>query len=176
MPSEKILEQKKQLVIDLTDKLKSSVTGVLVKYEGINVEDDTKLRKDLREASVNYFVVKNTLLSLAADQADLGGIKDVLAGTTALALSETDYTAAAKTLCAFADKHDNFEVKIGFVDGDVIDAKQVKELSKLPSREELVARALGGLNSPISGFVYVLNANISGLARVLGAIAAKQEA
>ena len=176
MPSEKILEIKKQQVADLTEKLKSSVTGTIVKYEGISVADDTKLRKELREAGVDYFVVKNTLLSLASEGADLGDIKSVLEGTTAIALSATDYTAAAKILCAYAEKHDNFEIKIGFVDGGVINAGQVKELAKLPSREELVARALGGLNAPITGLVYVLDANITGLARVLGAIAEKQGA
>lgn len=176
MPSEKILEQKKQIVTEVSEKLKSAVTGVIVDYKGISVADDTKLRKDLREAGVEYFVIKNTLLSLAADQAGLSGIKDVLEGTTAIALSDSDYTAAAKILCAYADKSQTFQIKKGFVDGDVLDAEGVTELAKLPSREELVARALGGLNAPITGFVHVLNANLRGLVCALNAIAEKQGA
>lgn len=174
MPSEKILEQKKQLVATLSEKLKTSVSGVVVDYKGITVADDTKLRKELREAGVEYFVVKNTLLSRAADDAGLDGIKGVLEGTTAIAISPSDYTSAAKILCAYAEKSETFNIKSGFADGIVLDADGVKELSKLPSREELVAKALGGLNAPIAGFVHVLNANLRGLACVLNAIAEKQ--
>ena len=99
MPSEKILEQKKQIVSDLADTLSSSVAGVIVDYKGISVEDDTKLRKDLREAGVKYAVVKNTILKLAAEKAELSEIDDVLEGTTAIATSAEDYTAAARILC-----------------------------------------------------------------------------
>lgn len=99
MPSEKILEQKKQIVNDLADTLSSSVAGVIVDYKGITVEDDTKLRKDLREAGVKYAVVKNTILKLAAEKAELSDIDDVLEGTTAIATSAEDYTAAARILC-----------------------------------------------------------------------------
>lgn len=98
MPSEKILEQKKQIVSDLADTLSSSVAGVIVDYKGITVEDDTKLRKDLREAGVKYAVVKNTILKLAAEKAELSDIDDVLEGTTAIATSAEDYTAAARIL------------------------------------------------------------------------------
>ena len=91
MPSEKILEQKKQIVSDLADTLSSSVAGVIVDYKGITVEDDTKLRKDLREAGVKYAVVKNTILKLAAEKAELSDIDDVLEGTTAIATSAEDY-------------------------------------------------------------------------------------
>ena len=176
MPSEKILEQKKAVVAELSERLKGSVAGVLVSYKGITVADDTKLRKDLREAGVKYTVVKNTLLKRAAEDAGIEGLDPVLEGTTALATSEEDYVAAAKILCEYAEKNKTFEIKSGYVDGGVLSVDEIKDLAKLPSKEVLVANALGGLNTPISGFVTVLNGNIRGLACVLNAIAEKKGA
>ena len=170
MPSEKILEQKKQAVADLAEKIKGSCAGVLVEYKGINVADDTKLRKELREAGVSYSVVKNTLLSRAAKEAGVDGLDPVLEGTTALAVSVEDHVAAARILCKFV------KVKSGFVDGMVMSSAEVEELAKLPSKEVLVAKALGGLNAPISGFVTVLNGTLKGLVVALNAIAEKQSA
>lgn len=176
MPSEKVLEQKKQIVADIVEKLKSARAGVLVDYKGITVADDTKLRKELREAGVDYSVVKNTLLTKAADEVGMDGIKEVLHDTTALAVSDSDYVVAARILCKFAETHDSFSVKLGFVDGDVITAQEVTDLSKLPSREVLVAQALAGLNAPITGFVTVLNGNVRGLVCALNAIAQQKGA
>ncbi|MGN0499464.1 MAG: 50S ribosomal protein L10 [Acutalibacteraceae bacterium] len=176
MPSEKILEQKKAAVAELSERLKGSVAGVLVNYKGITVADDTKLRKDLREAGVKYTVVKNTLLKRAAEDAGIEGLDPVLEGTTALATSEEDYVAAAKILCEYAEKNKNFEIKSGYVDGGVLGVDEIKDLAKLPSKEVLVAKALGGLNAPITGFVTVLNGNIRGLACVLNAIAEQKGA
>lgn len=176
MPSEKILEQKKQIVADLIAKMNSACAGVLVDYKGITVADDTKLRSELRKAGVYYAVVKNTTLHLAAKEAGYSELDSVLSGTTALALSNEDPVAAAKVLAEFAKEHENFNLKAGFVDGKVISAAEVDELAKLPSREVLVAKALGGLNAPISGFVCVLNANLRGLVVALNAIAEKKEA
>ena len=176
MPSEKILEQKKAIVAELAEKLKSSCAGVVVDYKGINVSDDTKLRRELREAGVDYFVVKNTLLSRAAKEANIDGLDSVLEGTTAIAISNDDYIAAAKISCDFADKNKTFNVKSGFIDGNVVSVDQINELAKLPSKEVLVAKALGGLNAPISGFVTVLNGTIKGLVVALNAIAQKQSA
>ena len=139
MPSEKILEQKKQIVNDLADTLSSSVAGVIVDYKGITVEDDTKLRKDLREAGVKYAVVKNTILKLAAEKAELSDIDDVLEGTTAIATSAEDYTAAARILCKFASTSKTFTVKKGFLDGKVIGVDTVESLAKLPSKDVLLA-------------------------------------
>ncbi len=176
LPSEKILEQKKQAVADLAEKIKGSCAGVLVEYKGINVADDTKLRKELREAGVSYSVVKNTLLSRAAKEAGVDGLDPVLEGTTALAVSAEDHVAAARILCKFAETHKFFKVKSGFVDGKVMSSAEVEELAKLPSKEVLVAKALGGLNAPISGFVTVLNGTLKGLVVALNAIAEKQSA
>ena len=158
MPSQSVLEAKKAVVADLTERLKNSVTGVVVCYEGINVEDDTKLRKELREAGVNYTVVKNTLLKRAIAETELNGLDSVLEGTTALATSADDYVAAARILCKFADTHKNFEVKNGFIDKEVIDVAKITGLAKLPSREILLANVLGAFQAPISAFARAIQA------------------
>ena len=158
MASEKVLEQKKALVAELTERLQNSVAGIVVKYEGITVEDDTKLRKELREAGVKYTVVKNTLLSRAADNAGLAEMKGVLEGTTALATSDEDYVAAARILCKFADSHDNFEVKTGYMDSDIIDMDKIQSLAKLPTRDVLLANVLGAFQAPIASFARAVQA------------------
>ncbi len=176
MPSEKILEQKKQAVAALSESLKAARTGVIVNYKGITVAQDTKLRKELREAGDEYMVVKNTLLRLALKDAGIDGLDHVLEGTTALAISKEDYVSSAKILAKFAETNKKFELKAGFVDGGAIDADGVKELAALPSKEVLVAQVLGGLNAPITGFVTVLNGTMKGLVVALNAIAEKQAA
>lgn len=176
MPSEKILEQKKQQVAELASALKESCTGVIVNYKGINVADDTKLRKELRESGSVYKVVKNTMLKRALADAGIEGLDGVLEGTTAIAYSKDDYVSSAKILAAYAEKNKSFELKAGFVDGNALDAAGVKELAELPPKEVLVAKALGGLNAPISGFVTVLNGTLRGLVVALNAIAEKQGA
>ncbi|MEE1055788.1 MAG: 50S ribosomal protein L10 [Acutalibacteraceae bacterium] len=158
MASEKVLEQKKAQVVELTERLQNSISGVVVKYEGITVEDDTKLRKELREAGVKYTVVKNTMLSRAADNAGLGDMKSALEGTTALATCEDDYVAPARILCKFADSHDNFEVKTGFMDDAIIDMAKIQSLAKLPSREVLLANVLGAFQAPIASFARAVQA------------------
>ena len=158
MPSVQVLEQKKQVVADLVERLNGSCAGVIVDYKGINVEDDTKLRKELREAGVNYTVVKNTLLKRAIAETELNGLDAVLEGTTAIATSADDYVAAARILCKFADTHKNFEVKNGFIDKEVIDVAKITGLAKLPSREILLANVLGAFQAPISAFARAIQA------------------
>ena len=175
MPSEKILQEKQAYVEGLAEKLKNAVAGVVVSYHGLNVADDTQLRRELRAAGVEYAVVKNTLLRRACDIAQLSGLDEVLNGTTALAIS-SDHVAAAKILDTFAEKNKALQIKAGFVEGKVINADKVKELAKMPPKEVLVAKALGGLNAPISGFVCVLNANLRGLVVALNAIAEQKNA
>lgn len=157
LPSEKVLEQKKQIVADLTEKLKDAVAGVIVDYKGTSVADDTVLRKELREAGVTYTVVKNTLLGRAADEAGLGELKDVLEGTTAIAYSD-DHTAAARILKKFADTHENFTIKAGFLEGKVVDVATVESLAKLPSRDVLLATVLGAFQAPIAAFARAVQA------------------
>ena len=174
MPNAKVLEQKKQLVTELAEKFKNSVGGVLVDYQGIDVGQDTKMRRELREAGVDYFVFKNTLARLAAKQCGFDDLLPVLVKMTAIATSENDPVAPAKILTAYADKIDTFQIKAGFVEGTVIDAAGVNQLATLPSKEELVAKVLGGLQAPIYGLVNVLNGNLRGLACVLQAICDKK--
>ena len=158
MPSQSVLEKKKALVADLAERLKNSITGVVVSYEGINTEDDTKLRKELRENDVKYTVVKNTLLSRACDEAGLEGIKPVLEGTTAIATSDSEYAAAARILCNYAKGHDNFKVKTAYLDGAVIDMDTIISLSKLPTRDVLLANVLGAFQAPIASFARAVQA------------------
>lgn len=158
MPSQSVLEQKKAIVAELSERLKSSITGLVVSYEGINTEDDTKLRKELRENNVQYSVVKNTLLSRACDEAGLEDIKPVLEGTTALATSDSEYAAAARILCGYAKDHENFKVKSGYLDGAVIDMDTIVSLSKLPSRDVLLANVLGAFQAPIASFARAVQA------------------
>lgn len=176
LPSEKTLQQKQEYVAQLTEKIKNAVAGVVVSYKGITVADDTKLRRELRAAGVDYAVVKNTMLHRAAENVGLGDLDPVFNGTTALAISPTDHVAAAKILSKFAETNKNLEIKAGFVEGKAIDTNSVNELAKMPPKEVLVAKALGGLNAPITGFVCVLNANLRGLVVALNAIAEKQGA
>lgn len=158
MPSQSVLEQKKAIVAELSERLKSSITGVVVSYEGINTEDDTKLRKELRENDVKYTVVKNTLLSRACEEAGLDDIKPVLEGTTAIATSDSEYAAAARILCNYAKDHDNFKVKSAYLDGAVIDMYTIVALSKLPTREVLLANVLGAFQAPIASFARAVQA------------------
>lgn len=158
MPSEKVLEQKKQIVADLTESLKNSVAGVVVDYKGINVADDTALRKELREAGVKYSVVKNTLLGLAAKQAGLDELTNVLEGTTAIAISAEDHTAAARILSKFADSHKNFSIKSGYLEGDIVDLDTIDKLAKLPTRDVMLATVCNAFNAPIASFARAIQA------------------
>jgi len=171
MPSNKILKQKQELVNELSTKIKASASMVLADYRGLTVEQDTELRAALRNAGVEYRVVKNTLTKLAMEDNGLNDITQFLEGPTALAMSETDLVAPAKVMSEYAKKHEKFNLKTGIVEGKVIDLDQIKVLAELPSKEVLIAQVLGGLNAPISGFVNVLNGNLRGLVVALNAVA-----
>ncbi|MCQ2448683.1 MAG: 50S ribosomal protein L10 [Clostridia bacterium] len=158
MPNAKVLEQKQQLVADLKEKLSAAVAGIVVDYKGTTVEDDTKLRKELREAGIQYFVVKNTLLSRAVEGTDLAGMQSVLEGTTAIALSNEDYTAAARILSKFAEDHENFNIKTGFLDGEVIGLDKIDALAKLPTKEVLLATVCNVFQAPIAAFARAVQA------------------
>lgn len=159
MPSEKVLSQKQQIVADLTETLKSSVAGVLVDYKGISVEMDTKLRKELREAGVEYSVVKNTLLKFAAKEVGFDSLNAVLDGTTALAVSKDDRIVSAKILTKYFDmmKGASLIVKAGFMDGEVLDAATVNAIAKIPPKEVLIGQMLSSLNAPIANLAVVLD-------------------
>lgn len=159
MPSEKVLETKKEIVTALEAKLKNAVAGVVVDYKGISVANDTKLRKELREAGVEYKVVKNTLLRFAAKDTGLADICSVLEGTTALAISNDDAVAPARILGKYAEgSRGKFTVKAGFVEGKAMSAAEVMTLSKLPGKEQLLCMLLSALNGNIRGLAVALNA------------------
>jgi len=158
LPNASVLEQKKQQVAALKEKIEASVTGVVVDYSGTSVADDTVLRKELREAGVEYFVAKNTIIGRAIEGTPLEDMKSVLEGTTAIALSKEDYTAAARILCKFAETHENFKVKSGFLDGKVVDVATIDSLAKLPSKEVLLATVLSAFQAPIAAFARAVQA------------------
>lgn len=160
MPSNAVLEAKKAKVEQLTELIKNSVSGVLVDYKGITVEEDTKLRKELREAGVNYFVEKNTLLLRAFKNCGLEGFEESLNGTTAIALSNDDQTAPARVLGKFAEAagDEKFNLKAGYVEGEVYDQAGVTALSKIPSKDVLLAQLVGSLQGPLQKFAATLQA------------------
>ncbi|MDR3344021.1 MAG: 50S ribosomal protein L10 [Oscillospiraceae bacterium] len=158
MPSANVLERKKQVVAELAQTLSGSVAGVLVDYRGITVEDDTKLRRELRAADVKYNVVKNTLLRRATAKAGLTELDAHLTGTTALAVSPADHTAAARILHNFAEKHKTFAIKGGFLEGKAINVDTVESLAKLPGRDVLLATVCNAFQAPIAAFARVIQA------------------
>ena len=160
MPSNKILEEKKAVVANLAEKIKNAQSGVVVQYQGITVEDDTKLRAALRKAGVEYMVIKNTLIGRACEEVGYGAIKEHLHGMNAIAVSAEDPIAPAKILKEYADKIPTFEIKAGFIDGGVIDAAAVNELASTPSKEEMLCKIMGSMMGPLYGLAYVLQAKI----------------
>jgi len=160
MPSNKVLEAKKQIVEALAAKMQSAQAGVLVKYEGITVAEDTALRAALRKAGVEYAVMKNTLTGKACDMVGYGEMKQYLEGMTAIAVCQDDPIAPARIMKEYADKINSFEIKAGFVDGGVLDKAGVEALAATPSKEVLVAKMMGSLMSSLYGLAYVLQAKI----------------
>ena len=158
MPSAKILESKKAFVKEMNEKINGSLAGVVVAYNGISVENDTKLRRELREAGVEYMVVKNTMLRLAVKGTAYEGLTEYFKGDTAIALSPEDPAAAARILCKYADndKSKRFTVKGGFCDGQLLDAAGVKSLSTMPNREGLLSMLAGSLNGIIGGLAVAI--------------------
>lgn len=158
MPSDKILAQKKEAVKEFTALLNDAKAGVLVDYRGLTVEQDTKLRSELRAAGVDYKVIKNTLTKYSIKEAGLDGLEEFLAGPTAWAISNNDVITPAKVVGKFADEIEALEIKSGFMEGKVISLEEVNKLAKMLSKEELIAKIMGSMKSPVSKLVYALNA------------------
>lgn len=156
MPSAKVLDIKKQAVADMVEKLKKAQSGILVDYRGLTVSEDTDLRNKLREAGVEYKVVKNTLTRFAANEVGFEELDPVLNGPTSLALSYEDPVAPAKIIAEFAKGNEKLEIKSGFLDGKVISLDEIKQLASTPSKDVLLAKLLGSLNSPVSSLARVL--------------------
>ena len=160
MASEKILAAKQAQVAELTDKIKSAPSGVIVNYSGITVADDTALRAALRKEGVTYSVVKNSLTGRACENAGYGELKNVLVGMTAIAISGDDPVAPAKVLKEYADKIESFELLGGFVAGGCLNKAGVEELAAIPPKPMLVGKMLGSLQKSLYGLAYVLQAKI----------------
>ena len=157
MPNAKVLENKKAVVESLTGKIKESSSVVFVDYKGITVDQDTELRKQFREAGVEYSVVKNTLTNFAAKDAGYD-FAEVLNGTTAMASTTGDPIAPARIVCEFAKKNKNtLSIKGGVVEGSVLTADQLNGFGELPSKNALVASVLGTFLAPISSLAFVLD-------------------
>ena len=151
------VELKKPVVDEISEVVKDAQGVVLVDYRGLTVEQDTRLRKELRENGVTYKVYKNTMMNFAFKGTDFEGLAPLLEGPSALAYSTEDATAPARVICGFAKKADKLEVKGGVVEGTVYDADGIKKISEIPSREVLLGRLFGSMQSPITNMARVLN-------------------
>ncbi len=146
--NQSVLEQKKQIVEEITNKIDNAASTVVVEYRGLTVKELTDLRRDLRAEGVELVVYKNTMVQRASDNLGYAELDSALTGPNAFAIS-SDAVAPARILCKFAKKHENLIVKAGVVDNKVVDADQLKALSTLPNKEGMIAMLLGCLQSPI---------------------------
>lgn len=157
MPSKKILEQKKEQVNKLSEKLKKAKIILLSEYRGINVEDDTKLRSDMKKTNNDYVVIKNSIVAHAAKEANIEGLDPILAGPTAVTIGYDDYIAPAKILADYSNSHDFYKIKAGVMDGKLISVEQVKKLATIPPKETLYAMVASALLGNIRNLAVVLD-------------------
>ena len=163
--------QKIELVKGLTEKIKVAKAAVFVDFKGLKVKDSTDLKKSLREAGVDYVVVRKTLLDIALKNAGIEGVSvQSMEGQVALSLSNIDEVSGAKIIDTFAKTNENVKMLGGVLGTQVMNAQEVKALAKIPSKEQLLGQLVGTLNAPISGFVNVLAGNLRGLVQVLNAV------
>ena len=149
---------KEAKVLEIKEKLEKAQGVVLASYQGLTVEEDTMLRKSLREAGVEYKVYKNSLVTRAANELGLGDVVQYLEGPVSIAFGYEDATAPARVLNNFAKDHKKLELKAGIVDGIVYDKTGVEKLATIPSKEVLIAKLLGSFKAPLSNFAYLINA------------------
>ena len=150
-------QKAKQIIIDeIKEKLDGAQAAVVIDYMGISVAEADAMRKKLREANVDYTVYKNTLVKRAIEGTEFAGLAEVLEGPSAIAISKDDATAPARIICEFAKTANKLEVKAGVCEGKVYDEAGVKELAKVPTREVLLGRLLGSMQSPIANFARVI--------------------
>ncbi|HHV61955.1 MAG TPA: 50S ribosomal protein L10 [Firmicutes bacterium] len=167
--------EKEAAVADIKEKLERSKAVVLTDYRGLNVHDIMELRRKLREAGIEYKVVKNTLAQLAAEKAAMSDINTYLTGPTAMAFGFGDPVAPAKIISEFAREHKELEIKGGMLEGKVIGAAEVKALASLPSREVMLARVASAMQAPIAGIVGALSGCIRNLVYALDAVRKQKE-
>lgn len=167
--------EKTAIVEEIVENLNRSTAAVLADYRGLTAAEMTELRKNLREAGINFKIFKNTLATIAAKQAGFDELEAMLVGPTAIAFAYEDPIAAAKMLNEFANKHAALEIKGGILEKQVIGQDKVVELAKLPGREQLIAQFVGLLNQPIVRLVTVLNKPVQDLAMTLNAVAQNKQ-
>lgn len=153
-----VLEQKKQVVEEITEKFRNSLTTIVVDYRGLDVAEVTELRKQLREAGVDFKVYKNTMLRRATAATELTALDEFLVGPTAVAFSPDDVIAPAKVLYKFAKDHKDLEIKTGVIEGSVATVDQINALAELPSREGLLSMLLSVLQAPVRNFALAVKA------------------
>lgn len=168
--------EKEQIVQELSVRLKETQATFLADYRGINVDQVTQLRRELTQAGVEYRVVKNNLLKLAAQGTPAADLQDFCAGPTAIALSGDDPVAPAKILSKFAKEIEAFELKAGVLDGKLLSVADIVALADLPSREEMLAKILSSMNAPATNFVGTMAAIPRSLVQVLNAIGQSKDA
>ena len=151
------VELKQPIVQEISEAINGAASVVVVDYRGLTVAEDTELRKQLRAAGISYKVYKNTLVSRAVEGTEFESLREVLEGPSAFAISTDDATAPARVLAEFAKKAPKLEIKAGVVEGTYYDAKGMEAISSIPSREVLLGRLLGSMQSPIANFARVLN-------------------
>ena len=151
------IELKKPIIEEIQSSIKDAKSVVVVDYRGLTVEQDTRLRKTLRENNITYKVYKNTMINFAIQGTEFEGLAPYLEGPTAIAISTEDATAPARAICKFAKEAPKLEVKAGIVEGTAYDAAGITQIANVPSREELLAKLLGSMKSPISNFARVIN-------------------
>ncbi|RAK07707.1 50S ribosomal protein L10 [Halanaerobium saccharolyticum] len=162
--------EKEAVVKELTGKFSSAKSLVITDYLGLNVAEMTELRSKLRDAGVEFKVVKNTLATIAANDVEMEEMTEYFSGPTAIAFGEDDAVSPAKILVEFAKDHEVLEIKAGLLNGEIISKEKVESLAEIPSREELLAKAFASMKAPLSGLVNVLQGNIRGLVQVLNQI------
>jgi len=151
------VEIKAPIVAEISECIKDAQSMVVVDYRGLTVEQDTQLRKSLREAGVTYKVYKNTFITRAIKGTDFESLTEYLEGPTAIAVSKDDATAPARILAKFAKTAEALEIKGGVVEGTLYDAKGMGTIASIPSRDELLSRLLGSFKSPVTNFARVIN-------------------
>jgi len=173
---EKAIEVKKQIVLDIKEKMEKAQGMVFYDYRGLTVSEVSDLRNKFREAGVEYRVLKNSMLKRAAEMLEIDGLDEHLFGPTAVAFGFEDPVAPAKVLVEYTKKLKKTEIKTGILDGQVIGLDQIQNLASLPSKDELLGTLAGTLAAPISGLARSLNGIISGLGYALNAVKEQKEA
>ena len=153
-----VIEQKQQHVEVISEQLKNSVSTVLVDYRGLTVSEVTELRKQLRDAGIEFKVYKNTMVRRAADSVGLSELNEFLVGPSAIAFSNEDVIAPAKIINEFAKEHEALEIKAGVIEGSFVSVEDVKSIASLPSREGLLSMLLSVLQAPVRNFAYAVKA------------------